>query len=591
MKKEIKLLQEYMKKHHYDAFLAETADDHQSEYVGDYFKVRAWLSGFSGSAGTLLVTINSAYLWTDGRYFIQAEKELAGSGIELMRMGQKGVETLEEKIAHLGKQLTLALDLKTVSDAFVSDFVKLFPEARLVHDTQAIETLWQDRPKRSCEPVWDYDIAYCGKSRTDKIHEVRACMKQKNAAGMLLTGLDDIAWLLNIRGNDVACNPVTLSYVLIDMQHVTLYIQAAALTEQMKPTLIKDGISLRPYDSIFDDLELYDAGCLWYDPKRTNAALIQRLNKQTPLLKESLPVVLMKSVKNEQEIENTKLAHLYDGLAITKWMYWLKETIQNHAMTEIEISDHLEALRAANPSYIEPSFDTICAYNANAAMMHYKAHPESQAVVKNEGMILVDSGGQYLEGTTDITRTIILGKTPDIYKEHFTLALKSMLRLQSAHFLEGCTGLNLDILARGPLWNLGLDYQCGTGHGVGQLLNVHEGPNGFRWRVLPNRNEMAVLQPGMITTDEPGVYIEGSHGVRHENELLCVFETENFYGRFLTFEPITYAPIDLDGVIAAMLNEEEKAALNAYHALVYQKLSDHLDDKMKVWLKHYTRAI
>lgn len=591
MKKEILELQQYMQGHHYDAFLVETADEHQSEYVGDYYKVRAYLSNFTGSAGTLLVTLNQAYLWTDGRYFIQAENELKDSGITLMRMGQKGVETLEEVLGNLASDMMLGLDMRMVSVEWLSHFKASFPKALVMHDPKAFDELWLNRPKRSCTPVWDYDVQYCGVSRQEKIKLVKQQMAKKGALGMLVGGLDDVSWLLNLRGHDVTCNPVALSFVLIDEKHTTLYIQKAALSEDIVALLEADGITLRPYEAIYDDLELYDSGTLWIDPKKTNAALVGCLNPQMPLLKEDLPIALMKAIKNPIEIACTKQAHIYDGVAVTKWMYWLKKTIKERDLDELEVQDYLEKMRAEQPGYIEPSFSTICAYNANAAMMHYQAIKENYATIQAKGMLLVDSGGQYLKGTTDITRTIILGEVPEIFKKHFTLALRSMLRLQSACFLEGCTGLNLDILARGPLWDLNLDYQCGTGHGVGHLLNVHEGPNGFRWKVLANRNEMAVLKPGMITTNEPGVYIEGSHGVRHENELLCVFKEENAYGRFLTFEPITYAPIDLEGVQVELLEKAEKEALNQYHALVYQTLAPYLEADVQAWLKDITRAL
>ncbi len=591
MKKEILELQQYMQGHHYDAFLVETADEHQSEYVGDYYKVRAYLSNFTGSAGTLLVTLNQAYLWTDGRYFIQAENELKDSGITLMRMGQKGVETLEEVLGNLASDMMLGLDMRMVSVEWLSHFKASFPKALVMHDPKAFDELWLNRPKRSCTPVWDYDVQYCGVSRQEKIKLVKQQMAKKGALGMLVGGLDDVSWLLNLRGHDVTCNPVALSFVLIDEKHTTLYIQKAALSEDIVALLEADGITLRPYEAIYDDLELYDSGTLWIDPKKTNAALVGCLNPQMPLLKEDLPIALMKAIKNPIEIACTKQAHIYDGVAVTKWMYWLKKTIKERDLDELEVQDYLEKMRAEQPGYIEPSFSTICAYNANAAMMHYQAIKENYATIQAKGMLLVDSGGQYLKGTTDITRTLILGEVPDVFKKHFTLALRSMLRLQSACFLEGCTGLNLDILARGPLWDLNLDYQCGTGHGVGHLLNVHEGPNGFRWKVLANRNEMAVLKPGMITTNEPGVYIEGSHGVRHENELLCVFKEENAYGRFLTFEPITYAPIDLEGVQVELLEKAEKEALNQYHALVYQTLAPYLEADVQAWLKDITRAL
>lgn len=591
MKKEIEALQTYMREHQFDAFLVETADDHQSEYVSDYYKSRAFLSGFTGSAGTLLITLQTAYLWTDGRYFIQAEKQLENSGIKLMRMGQKGVETLEEILQTLPSQSVVGLDLRMTSDAWASHFKKAFPQMTLKHDDKAIAHLWPHRPKRPCGQAWDYDVAYCGLSRQDKIALLRKQMQTKDVKGMLVSGLDEIAWLLNLRGSDVACNPVVLSFVLIEQEALYLYIQKEALSSTLTKTLNQEGIVIRPYDAIYDDLELYDSGKLWLDPLKSNAALAAKIHSAIPLLKESLPIDLLKAVKNEVEIENSKKAHRYDGLAVTRWMRWMKTTIQERSMTELEASAYLEKMRQAQPHYLEPSFETICAYNANAAMMHYQATAERHATITNQGMLLVDSGGQYLEGTTDITRTLVLGDCPEVFKEHFTLALKGMLRLQSACFLEGCTGLNLDILARGPLWQLGLDYQCGTGHGVGHLLNVHEGPNGIRWRVLANRNEMAVLRPGMITTNEPGVYIEGSHGVRHENELLCIFKEENIYGRFLAFEPITYAPIDLDGVLVDWLDQEEKKALNQYHALVYQTLAPEMSEEERLWLKEVTRAI
>lgn len=345
MKKEIERLQNDMVKHQFDAFLVETADDHQSEYVGDYFKVRAFLSGFTGSAGTLLVTQKEAYLWTDGRYFIQAEKQLENSGIQLMRMGQKGVKTLDEKLMELPENFRMALDLRTVSADFNAHFQQIFPKAKLIHDPKVIDELWPCRPRRSCEPIWDYDVVYCGKSRKEKIALVKEQMASHQAKGMLLTSLDDISWLLNIRGADVKHNPVALSYVLIDSSHVTLYVQMAALSEEMKSILTNDGISLRPYESIYDDLELYDDGRLWYDPKKANAYLMEQVSPDVLLYPAPLPTTLLKSIKNDVEIANTKKAHLYDGLAVTKWMYWLKKTIKEKDLTELEISEYLEKMR------------------------------------------------------------------------------------------------------------------------------------------------------------------------------------------------------------------------------------------------------
>ena len=592
MKKEILALQALMEKKGCDAYLVETADFHQSEYVGDYFKACAYLSGFTGSAGTLLVTKQEAFLWTDGRYFVQAEKQLENSGIELMRMGQPGVPTVIEKLAMLfAGPFCLGADGRTLSYHQAQSMQRALPMMTMALAEDLVDEIWPDRPALSCQEAFDYDLAYCGESREKKLARIRTEMRQVGAESHLVTSLDDIAWILNIRGHDVACNPVVLSYLLIEMDLATLYVQTAAMPDQLKTELAKAGVTCRDYFALMEDLVLLDAKSLLFDPQKVNAALLEKVNPSVRRIEGNNPSTLFKAIKNEVEIARTKEAHLMDSVAVTKFMYWLKNTIRQRPITELEASDHLEKLRAAIPGFIDLSFTTIAAYQANAAMMHYSAKPENQATMQAEGMLLVDSGGQYLSGTTDITRTFVLGDITAEQRHHFTLALKSLLRLQNAHFLYGCTGLNLDILARGPLWDEDLDYQCGTGHGVGHLLNVHEGPNGIRWKVLPNRQEMAVLEEGMITTDEPGVYIPGSHGVRHENELLCVKGKMNDYGQFMHFEVLTFTPIDLDGVDPAALSHQEKEWLNAYHAEVYEKLSPYMSEEEKVWLKEYTREI
>ena len=592
MKKEILALQALMEKKGCDAYLVETADFHQSEYVGDYFKACAYLSGFTGSAGTLLVTKQEAFLWTDGRYFVQAEKQLENSGIELKRMGQPGVPTVIEKLAMLfAGPFCLGADGRTLSYHQAQSMQRALPMMTMALAEDLVDEIWPDRPALSCQEAFDYDLAYCGESREKKLARIRTEMRQVGAESHLVTSLDDIAWILNIRGHDVACNPVVLSYLLIEMDLATLYVQTAAMPDQLKTELAKAGVTCRDYFALMEDLVLLDAKSLLFDPQKVNAALLEKVNPSVRRIEGNNPSTLFKAIKNEVEIARTKEAHLMDSVAVTKFMYWLKNTIRQRPITELEASDHLEKLRAAIPGFIDLSFTTIAAYQANAAMMHYSAKPENQATMQAEGMLLVDSGGQYLSGTTDITRTFVLGDITAEQRHHFTLALKSLLRLQNAHFLYGCTGLNLDILARGPLWDEDLDYQCGTGHGVGHLLNVHEGPNGIRWKVLPNRQEMAVLEEGMITTDEPGVYIPGSHGVRHENELLCVKGKMNDYGQFMHFEVLTFTPIDLDGVDPAALSHQEKEWLNAYHAEVYEKLSPYMSEEEKVWLKEYTREI
>ena len=592
MKKEILALQALMEKKGCDAYLVETADFHQSEYVGDYFKARAYLSGFTGSAGTLLVTKQEAFLWTDGRYFVQAEKQLENSGIELMCMGQPGVPTVIEKLAMLFTgPFCLGADGRTLSYHQAQSMQRALPMMTMALAEDLVDEIWPNRPALSCQEAFDYDLAYCGESREKKLARIRTEMRQVGAESHLVTSLDDIAWILNIRGHDVACNPVVLSYLLIEMDLATLYVQTAAMPDQLKTELAKAGVTCRDYFALMEDLVLLDAKSLLFDPQKVNAALLEKVNPSVRRIEGNNPSTLFKAIKNEVEIARTKEAHLMDSVAVTKFMYWLKNTIRQRPITELEASDHLEKLRAAIPGFIDLSFTTIAAYQANAAMMHYSAKPENQATMQAEGVLLVDSGGQYLSGTTDITRTFVLGDITAEQRHHFTLALKSLLRLQNAHFLYGCTGLNLDILARGPLWDEDLDYQCGTGHGVGHLLNVHEGPNGIRWKVLPNRQEMAVLEEGMITTDEPGVYITGSHGVRHENELLCVKGKMNDYGQFMHFEVLTFTPIDLDGVDPAALSHQEKEWLNAYHAEVYEKLSPYMSEEEKVWLKEYTREI
>ncbi len=592
MRKEIVMLQDLMKIHDFDAYLVETSDFHQSEYVGEYFKCRAFLSGFTGSAGTLLVTQNSAYLWTDGRYFIQAENQLKDSGITLMKMGQAGVLTLEEQMASLfDDKFTFACDGRTVSYSKLQGLKERFPSMNIVLNQDLVNEIWNNRPSLSCEKVFDYNVKYCGETRTSKINRIREKMEEFNAESHLITSLDDIAWILNLRGHDVACNPVMLSYLVMTKTNCTLYCQLQAVDENLKEILEEDGVSLRDYYCISEDLKLLDEGPLLVDQTKVNAFLISCLPKSIGRIFKPNPSTLMKSIKNSVEIKNTKIAHIKDGVAVTKFMIWIKEEIQKRSITECEASDMLESFRRQQEHYLEPSFETIAAYGKNAAMMHYSAKPHQQATLENKNLFLVDSGGQYLEGTTDITRTFALGDVDDLQKNHFTLALRSMLALQNAHFLYGCIGLNLDILARGPLWDENLDYQCGTGHGVGHLLNVHEGPNGFRWRMMPGRNESAILEEGMITTDEPGVYIPNSHGIRHENELLCVKGEENEYGQFMHFEVITFAPIDLDAIDESLLSFREKQWLNHYHQQVREVISPYLTEQEKVMLEKYTREI
>lgn len=596
VKERLTALRAVMEQKKVDALIVPTADFHQSEYVGDYFKARAWLSGFTGSAGTLVVMADWAGLWTDGRYFIQAERQLAGSGIELCRMGVEGVPTESEYLlSNLKEGQTLAFDGRVLpgseGEMLCRELEKKGVSVDCSEDFPGM--IWTDRPAMSCTPAFLLEEKYAGRSAAEKLSDVRRVMADKGAFAHLLTTLDDIAWLLNIRADDVACTPVLLSYALVTMDQALLYVNPDAISEEVEAGLKASGIALRPYEGIYEAVEELAGETVLLNSKKVNYALYSALKARASIVDEANPEQLMKAVKNETEVANLRLSHIRDGVAFTKFMYWLKNSVGRVKMriTESSAAEYLEDRRREQPGFIEPSFTTISAYGPNAAMMHYSATPESDADLLPEGLYLVDSGGQYYEGTTDITRTMALGPVPDEQKKHFTAVCRSVLALQNAVFLEGCRGINLDILARGPIWEMGIDYRCGTGHGVGYLSGVHEAPNGFRWKIVPERNDSAVLEPGMVTTDEPGVYIEGSHGIRTENELLCVAGEKNEYGQFLHFECLTFAPIDLDAIDPQYLSEREKGWLNAYHKEVFEKISPYLTEDETEWLRKYTRAI
>ncbi len=584
-----------MRQKQIDVYMIPTEDFHESEYVGDYFKVRKYMSGFTGSAGTLVVTLSEAGLWTDGRYFIQAENQLKGTGIDLYKMGEPKVPTVEEFIkektpehgwlgfdgrvvnALLGIKLKEALEKK---------------DAKIDASSDLVDAIWEDRPAISKEPAYLLDIKWVGKPRKEKLSEIREVMEEKKADSFILTSLDDIAWLLNIRGNDVTYNPVVLSYVIVRKEECLLFIQPGALNEIVQKELEQDAVKIYPYHSVYQYIQaIPETETVLLSKKRVNYAILSGLKEGITIIDEINPTTTKKAIKNKVELENLRKSHIKDGVAVTKFMYWLKHQVGKEEITEISAADYLEGLRKEQEGFLELSFDTISAYQANAAMMHYSATPEHNAKLKPEGFLLVDSGGQYYEGTTDITRTFVLGPIPDEWKKHYTLVAKSMLNLANVKFLYGCNGLNLDILARGPLWNIGIDYRCGTGHGVGYLLNVHEGPNGFRWKHVPERDDQAVFEEGMVTTDEPGVYIENSHGIRTENELICKKAEKNEYGQFMEFETITYAPIDLDGIDVTYFSETDKMQLNQYHKMVYEKISPYLTEEEADWLKEYTREI
>lgn len=574
IKENIEKLRILMKEHKIDIYIVPTSDFHQSEYVGEYFRGREFLSGFTGSAGTLVVDMKNAYLWTDGRYFIQAQQQLSGSDIILMKMGMKNVPTIKEFLDQ-NYDKVVGFDGRVMSYKEVLSY-----ENKLITNVDLVNEVWQNRPALSKQPAFIYDEKYCGESRISKLNRLRDSMGECDYH--IITSLDDIAWLFNLRGNDVACNPVVLSYAIISKNDAILYVQDDVIDTKTSALLKRDGVVIKEYNTIYDDVKSLK-GKVLLDDLIVNYQIVTNLNCE--IKKATNPTQHFKAIKNETEINATKNAHLKDGIAMTKFMYWLKTNVGKITLDEVSISDKLEAFRREQKDFYDLSFDTICGYKENAALMHYKALPEKCAKVSNEGMLLIDSGGQYMDGTIDTTRTFVLGNISDIQKRDFTIALKALLRLQNAHFISGTTGTNLDILARGIIYEYNLDYRCGTGHGVGHFLNVHEGPNGFRPKDRPGSAPSCPLEPGMITTNEPGIYIEGSHGVRHENEMLCVEVENNEYGQFLKFEPITYVPFDLDGLNLELLSNHEIKQINEYQQFVYDKISPYLSNEEKNWLQ------
>lgn len=588
-------LREEMAKRNIAVYIVPTADFHESEYVGDHFKARKFITGFSGSAGTAVITMKEAGLWTDGRYFVQAGEQLKGTTVKLFRMGEEGVPTVNEYVEQvLQENECIGFDGRVVNGAWGAQLKAIADKKHgsLYVNEDLVDQIWKDRPQLSAEPVRILEEKYSGKSTKDKIADVRRVMEKKGANLHLLTSLYDIAWLLNVRGNDISYVPVVLSYLALSMEKCIWYVQKSALSEEVKAYLKENQVEVRPYEAFYDDIpQIADGLTILMNAATVNYRICSSIPASCRILDETEPTALMKAVKNKVEVDNTRNAHVKDAVAMCKFMYWLKNNIGKIPMTEISVSDYLADLRAEQEGFLDLSFGTISGYSEHGAICHYSATPESDKELKPEGLLLVDSGGHYKEGTTDITRTFALGSITDEMRRDFTLICRSNLNLANARFLYGCTGQNLDILARGPLWDLGLDFKHGTGHGVGYVLNVHEGPNGFRWRTVAERNDSAVLEEGMITTDEPGIYIEGKYGIRTENELVCRKGEKNEYGQFMYFENITYVPIDLDAIDPNQMTSVEKQRLNDYHANVYRVVSPYLNEEEREWLKVYTRAI
>lgn len=594
IKERLRQLREKMEERKIDVYVVPTSDFHESEYVGGHFKAREFITGFTGSAGTAIITMDESGLWTDGRYFIQAEAQLEGSTVTLYKMGEEGVPTMEEFVKDkLPENGTLGFDGRVINGTLGDKFAEIVKEKKgtLSVDEDLIDFIWKERPMLPIEPAYILETKYTGASAEEKLERVRNEMKRKGADAHIITSLDDIAWLLNIRGNDIPHYPVVLSFAIVTLEHCIWFVHKEALNDEVSDYLAKNHVKSQEYNTIYDYVSKLNAKKIWIDKNYVNYRICNAISKEIELMNEGNPTQQMKAVKNETEIRNIRNAHIKDGVAFTKFMYWLKKHIGKEKITELSASDYLESKRKEQDGFIDISFDTISAYGANAAMMHYSASEESNAVLEQKGFLLVDSGGHYFEGSTDITRTIALGELTEEQKLHFTTVARSNLNLAAAKFLYGCRGINLDILSRGPLWEMGIDYKCGTGHGIGYLLNIHEGPNGFRWKIVPERNDSSVLEEGMVTTDEPGVYLEGKYGIRTENELICKKAEKNEYGQFMEFETVTYAPIDLDAIEPEEMTRKERGLLNKYHKMVFEKISPYLDSNEKEWLKEYTREI
>lgn len=588
IKSRIESLRSLMKERSIDAFIIPSSDNHGSEYVSDYFRVRQWISGFTGSAGTVVITEKEAHLWVDGRYFLQGEQQIQGTEYILERMGEPGVKTYTQwicdnvksgdTVSFNGKVFTVS-QLHDLEEAFEEKGIKTKPEEDI------FDIIWKDRPTMPNNKIFIHEDSYAGKTVEEKLTLVKEEMKNINVNNLLLASLDDIAWLLNLRGGDVECNPVFLSYFLISDDKYILYVDKKKLNEKIINLLSSKSISIKDYNDIVSDLKLIK-GNITFDPSKTNVWLKESINKEVNTIEKRNITTDLKARKNSVELKNIENAHIKDGIAMVKFIKWVKENVNNEEITEISAAEKLKKLRAEGEDFIDISFDTIAGYGPHGAIIHYKASEESSLKLQPKGLFLVDSGAQYLDGTTDITRTIALGELTEEEKEDYTLVLKGHLNLSTAIFLEGTPGCSLDVLARRALWSKGLDFKHGTGHGVGYLLNVHEGPQGIRRELNP-----IALEEGMIVSNEPGVYKADKHGVRIENLIAVQEKEKNDFGKFMCFKDLTLCPYELDAINISLLNEDEKSWLNDYHKKVLEKLSPYLLEDEVLWLRNATKEI
>lgn len=584
-------LREVMKREHLAAFIFPSTDAHQSEYVADHWLGRAWISGFSGSAGTAVVTMTSAALWTDSRYFLAAEEQLHGTEFQLMKLRIPGTPSIAE---WLGKELADVASPEVGLDGWVNSYAatsSLISDLRKAGgitvrtNLDPLAEIWKDRPSIPENPVEIQPLEYAGEDATSKIQRIRKALRTYHADGILVSALDDIAWTLNLRGTDVHCNPVFVSYLLIASDKVSLFVDEAKVSAEVRAYLEAHGVSLYNYNKVEDGLKEYSEYNILLDANETNYYLWKTVRCQEIVAKTS-PIPAMKAVKCEAEIAGYRRAMLRDGVAMVKFLKWLVPAVEAGGQTEMSIDRKLTSLRAEQEQFRDISFDTIAGYQAHGAIVHYEASPETDAPLKPEGFLLLDSGAQYQNGTTDITRTIALGPVTEEMKHIYTLVLKGHIQLELAKFPNGASGTQLDALARECMWREGLNFLHGTGHGVGSYLNVHEGPHQVRMEYMP-----APLRAGMTVTDEPGLYLAGKFGVRIENTLLIKDYMETEFGKFLQMESLTLCPIDTAPIDVDMLLPEELNWLNSYHAEVYAKLAPYLDEEEQIWLKNATKPI
>ena len=582
-------LREELRREHLSAFIFPTSDPHNSEYTAEHWKGREWISGFNGSAGTAVVTLDNAALWTDSRYFIAAEEQLQGTEFQLMKLKVEGTPSIAE---WLGRELKDAADKAVGIDGMVNSANSI---KELISDLRAqggitlrtnfdpLERIWQDRPAIPENPVVIHPLEYAGEPTREKLVRIRKALREKHADGMLMAALDDIAWTLNLRGSDVHCSPVFVSYLLISTTEVTLYINKVKLTPEVMSYLQAEGVGVKPYNQVKQGLKDYFEYNILLDGNEVNYTLYKTVERE--IVDASSPVPLMKAVKNEREVAGFRSAMLKDGIAMVKFLKWLKPAVEAGGQTEMSVERKLTALKAEQPLFRGLSFDTIVGYEEHGAIVHYEAIPETDATLHPKGLLLIDSGTQYQDGTTDVTRTIALGPLTEEQKRVYTLVLKGHIDLQLLHFPDGASGTQLDAIARRPLWQAGMNFLHGTGHGVGCYLNCHEGPHQIRMEWIPAR-----LQAGMTVTDEPGVYLGGRFGVRIENTLLVVPAEETECGRFLGFETLTLCPIETSPIIKELMTPEEIQWLNDYHSMVYGRLSPYLNEDEKAWLRKATAS-